>query len=200
MAVAAGVIAVEPFLTVVTRIDLAARCYPPGDPRERSRIMLDSTLDGRQREWSDKFRGILADVGFGGGPDSGYALGEEQSALLLVSTSGEFDPASLAGTVEVWRGTKTWSRDRLRRIDLRDQLRTDSVILIGFAGGPGPARLFRREGERDFRPLEPDPRKSLTMYRIRIPVTVQDRQAEPETETETESVTRVKQVREKPTR
>lgn len=179
-----------------TRIDLASRCFPPDDLREDSRIMLDSLLSEKQRAWSDKFRGILGGVGLGGAGDSGSALGEELSALLLLSTIGELSATSLSGMFDQWAGERTWSRDRLRSVDLRNQLRTDSVILIGFADAPGPARVFCREGDRGFRPLEPYPERSLAMYRIRIPAVVLDRQAE----TEADPVRRVKSVRENTTR
>lgn len=160
-----------------SRVDVAERCYrPPGD-RTESQVMLDSRLSQRQAEWSQRFRRVLAD--FGEGTDTGYRLGDEQNALLLVSTLGELDPNALAGAVEQVWGLKTWSRDRLRRLDLREQLQPDAVILIGFADDPGPMRLFRREGDRPFRLLEPEPQKSLTMYRIRIPVTAVDAKPEP---------------------
>ena len=53
-----------------------------------------------------------------------------------------------------------------------EQLRRESVILIGFAEDPGPARLFRRTGDRPYAVLKPDPDRSWTMYRVRIPVTL----------------------------
>ena len=84
------------------------------------------------------------------------------------------DPVKLCGGVGRLGGPKTFSRDRLRQLDLREQLRPGCVILIGFAEDPGPIRLFRREGDRKYSPLEPDPRKSWTMYRIRIPVMLHD--------------------------
>ena len=55
-------------------------------------------------------------------------------------------------------------------------------MLIGFADDPGPVRLFRRTGDRPYRMLEPDPDRSWTMYRIRIPVTLHE--VEPEEEAE----------------
>jgi len=163
------------------RVDLAAACYRPNDGRKESQVMLDSRLGRRHAEWSDRFRRVLADFDAGGG-DTGYRLGDEQNALLLASTLGELNPLTLAGTVQQMWGVKTWSRDRLRRLDLREQLTRNAVVLIGFADDPGPMRLFRREGDREFRMLEPDPRKSRTMYRVRIPVTLVGRsgRAEPE--------------------
>ena len=44
--------------------------------------------------------------------------------------------------------------------------------MIGFADDPGPVRLFSRQGDRPYKICEPDPKRSWTMYRIRIPITV----------------------------
>ncbi|MFQ5495153.1 MAG: hypothetical protein ACE5EX_07200, partial [Phycisphaerae bacterium] len=99
-------------------------------------------------------------------------IGQEKNALLLLSTAGDYDPQDHAGLGASVMGVTMWSRDRLRQMDLRHQLTRDSVSLVGFAVDPGPVRLFRRVKERPYRPLEPDPRKSWTLYRIRLPAMV----------------------------
>ena len=91
--------------------------------------------------------------------------------MLLASTIGDFDPASLPRGMDRY-GPQTLSRDQLRQLDLREQLRPGSAMLIGFTDDPGPIRLFQREGNREYAALKPEPEKSWTMYRIRIPVTV----------------------------
>ena len=88
-------------------------------------------------------------------------------------------------------GIKTWSRDRLRQLDLREQLQAGrapldnrpgemgSIMLIGFAADPGPIRLFTRLGDRSYKPVQPEASASWTMYRIRIPITKLDSVEEP---------------------
>jgi hypothetical protein len=121
---------------------------------------------------------VFSGLGSGWGADRGPALGQEKNALLLLSTVGEHDPRQDTSITRAVFGPRTWSRDRLRRIDLGEQLMRDSVILVGFAADPGPVRLFRRAGDASFRRLEPDARHSWTMYRIRIPVTLRKTAAE----------------------
>ena len=81
-------------------------------------------------------------------------LGKEESALMLISTLGEFDPPAADGMLSFSRFT--WSRDRLRNLDLRPHLRRDTVVLIGFADSPGPARLFYRTGQERFTMVDPE--------------------------------------------
>ncbi|MHC4696436.1 MAG: hypothetical protein ACYTFA_06825 [Planctomycetota bacterium] len=152
---------------------LAPRCYEPARNETIRDIINRSTLARWHSEvWGKSFKRLLPDFGLGTGPDTGVALGNERNALMLLSTIGDFDPLSLGGAVSQFAGPKTFSRDRLRQLDLREQLQPGSVILIGFADDPGPIRLFRREGERRYVPLRPEPDRSWTMYRIRIPAVV----------------------------
>ena len=153
-----------------TKVDLAARCY--GGENNDAVADVDAeptptptpTLEDAHLRWKADFEGYFASLTRSEIPTK---LGGERTALLLLSTVGEYEP----GTGTSGFGNWTWSRDRLRRLDLREQLTTDSVILIGFAEDPGPVRLFRNTGDRPWRMLEPDADKSWTMYRIRIPVT-----------------------------
>ncbi len=124
-------------------------------------------LRDRQQMWSEPLRGLL---GFAGEKETGFLLGQEQNALLLASTLGEFDPTTLRGFITQGWGATTWSADRLRQLDLRAQLTDDAAWLVGFAADAGPIRLARRTGDRPFRPLAPDARPSWTMYRVRLPV------------------------------
>lgn len=163
------------------RVTLVPRCYRPDPNESLTQFLVRSTLADAHREWKD----VISIIGFGGSASARYARGEEKRALLLASTIGDLSPQSLAGLIDEIAGTiRTVSRDRLRSLDLREQMeagwaageanepREGSAILIGFADHAGPARLFRRDGDRKFQLLKPDDRYSLTMYRIRIPIRV----------------------------
>ncbi len=152
---------------------LASQCYKVTGTQTVLEAMEKRTLAEQQKGWSSPFRGLLENIGYGKAPDVSFSLGEEKDALLLMSTIGEFDSAKDASMTAHVMGLGTWSRDRLRQMDLRDHLRRDVVYLIGFADGPGPIRLFTREGDRAFRVCEPAPANSHTMYRIRIPAVVE---------------------------
>ena len=156
------------------KIDLAYRCYPPEEEEKLSQVLQRSTLTKAQSEWGAAFRSVLSKVGYGSESRTRVALGQERNALLLASTLGEYDATQVAGLRTSFFGLAAWSRDRLRQLDLREQLRPGSVILIGFADDPGPVRLFRRVADRPYRMLKPDPDHSWTMYRIRIPVTLHE--------------------------
>ena len=100
---------------------------------------------------------------------------------MLLSTIGDFDPSILETS---WEVHKPGPVDRLRQLDLREQLRAGrmasesglaepgGMVLIGFADGGGPVRLFTRSGKRPFAAVQPEERNSWCMYRIRIPFTV----------------------------
>lgn len=101
------------------------------------------------------------------------ALGREQEALLMLSTVGDIDVSEFnpQGSMGFSFGRTTISRERLRHLDLREQLERDCVYLIGFAGDPGPVRLMTRPaGSGEYRVARPVPGKCGVMYRIRIPV------------------------------
>ncbi len=180
--------------------DLFIYAYRLGDlPSDGSKILLypkcystiatvkeikrANELEKRHIEWSARFQGFVTSLAYGASSQGGFAAGNEQEALLLVSTVGEFDADNMPGHIKEWGGPQTWSRDRMRRLELREHLHAGheqgktnaepgSVVLVGFARTPGPMRLFTRSGDRDFRPLQPDAGASWTMYRIRIPTTV----------------------------
>lgn len=155
-------------------IGLSDRCYPIAEGKSFAQQLEDSTLDSAQGAWLSRLDSVLAELGFGTDATTRAALGEEQRALLLLSTIGEFEPARHSSVLDWRSGGRTWSRDRLRHLDLREHLRRDTAILIGFAEDAGPVRLFRRSGDRRFRPLQPEAEKSWTMYRVFIPVTLLD--------------------------
>ena len=169
------------------RIPLRPLCYPLAPGQEMGDLLRNSTLDKRQTDWGSTFRAYLESVGLGGGSSAGAPLGAERKALLLLSTVGDFDPLRDTNMGAAIWGARTWSRDRLRRLDLRDQLQSDRVILIGFAEDPGPVQLSRRTGERPYRPLKAERGRSLTMYRIRLAVTSLGGRREP-SETEDEGL------------
>ena len=152
---------------------LAPQCYKVSGNEEVYEAMKKRTLEKQQTAWSGPFRNMLTNISYGRAPTTeGFSLGDEKNALLLMSTVGEFDPHKGAGILAHGFGARTWSRDRLRQIDLRDQLRRDAVYLIGFADDPSPIRLFTRTGKRDYRACVPDPEHSRTMYRIHLPAEV----------------------------
>ena len=167
------------------RFFLAPQCYKVVGAETIDDVVMRSELADLQDTWSSPFESGLASLGYvgsGSASDPGYSLGQVQNALLLLSTIGDYDPVSHAGMMQTIMGSKTWSRDRLRYLDLRAQLlagrpgspkrsaEAGSVVLIGFAEDPGPIRLFGRTSDPKYRPVEPDADSSWTMYRIRIPV------------------------------
>ncbi|MCG3129987.1 MAG: hypothetical protein FLDDKLPJ_00734 [Phycisphaerae bacterium] len=90
-----------------------------------------------------------------------------QATLLLASTMEEVEPRT-----DQWGQPSVPSRQHVRHLELRQALRSDTAILIGFARDPGPIRVASRSAgsERDFRVIEPREGASWTMYRVRIPV------------------------------
>ncbi len=152
------------------RVLLHPLCYTPKLKQTLPQFMASVTLAKRQTEWGTPFRSLVGDLSFGGDRPKGPPLGEEQRALMLLSTVGEYDPSQDANMSRHIFGLPTWSRDRARALDLRDQLQKDCVYLIGFTDDPGPIGLFRRTGNRGYRLLEPADGEARTMYRFRIPV------------------------------
>lgn len=143
--------------------------------------------------WSSAFRSLFE--GFGAMQERS-TLGQEQKALMLLSTIHEFNPAQHGGNMQAVFGPRTWSQDRMRQLDITDQLTAGTpmrgdqpgapgaAVLIGFADDPGPMRLFIRGGERDFRVLEPEEDYSWSMWRVRIPIVRLDREIPEEQESE----------------
>ncbi len=158
-------------------------CYRTTRGEKIKDIKGRNVLEKRHVEWSAPFQGILSALAYGSSSQSSFAAGDEQDALLLLSTLGEFDADTISQRAVDWGAPQTWSRDRMRRLDLRQHLHAGlsadkrfgpqpgCVVLVGFARGPGPIRLFARTGQRDFRPVKPDENASWCMYRIRIPTT-----------------------------
>lgn len=164
------------------KVFLHGLCFPPGSKRSTSNVLNQSTLASRHGEWEKPFVSLLSSFGMTGvrgvvrpntapATQSADKLGSNQKALLLLSTIGDYDPGQSASAFSGF-GQTIWSRDRVRNLDLRSQLQTDSVFLVGFADDPGPVRLFRRIGKGRFRSLKPDLVYSKSMYRIRIPAHV----------------------------
>ena len=168
-----------------SKIRLAERCYRSATGEDLTNLMLASKLAKRQGEWSAPFQGLLGGMGYRSASEDSFIMDQEKYALLLLSTIGEFDPATISGRMrDLLGGVITWSRDRLRQLDLREHLQAGvapgekerppeagSLVLIGFAADPGPVRLFARVGDRAYRPVPPEASASWTMYRIRIPFT-----------------------------
>lgn len=161
-----------------SKLDLVPRCYRMDADESLAQLMNRSTLAEAQQKWGSTFRSILTSRGFDSWGGDAARLGQGKNALLLLTTLGEYDPKREGGLAQVLLGATTWSRDRCRRLDLHEQFRRDSVILLGFTDDPGPLRLFSRTGERPYRVLTPDSDHSWTLYRIRIPVTLVGREKE----------------------
>lgn len=157
-----------------SRVELASTCYQRDAGQRLSEVLRQRVLRRAQNAWGKELGSVLR----------GSARGQERNALLLASTLGEYDPQQSEGVTSYYMGLQAWSRDRLGQLDLREQLQPGSVYLLGFADDPGPIRLFRRTGDRPYRKLEPNPRASWTMYRIRIPVTFRRGVAQDEGEEE----------------
>ena len=156
-----------------SRIDLEEHCYRLKDDEPIVKFLARSTLADAQKSWGAGITSLLRSTNFGLGQGTAVVLGQEENALLLLSTIGEYDPGLDTSAIPLSFGmTRTWSRDRARQLDLRSQLRRGTVMLLGFSDDPGPVRLFRRSGDDPFRPLAPDIENSWTMYRFRIPATL----------------------------
>ena len=165
------------------KVYLAARCYALIGSETLRDILQRSQLDKWQEAWSGPFLGLIPSLAFGSGSGASSALGREQDALMLVSTIGDFDPAVLGKKMG---SAQTWSVDRLRQLDLREQLTAGrqenkersttaepgGMVLIGFADGGGPVRLFTRSGERPYSVIQPEEHSSWCMYRIHMPFAV----------------------------
>ncbi len=172
---------------------LSARFDPdarfPGDAKKANEFLESYLLEQEQIRWLNSTVSLLGKRRVAGEID--MRLTTQESGLLLVSTMGDFDPDSHRQT-SVYSMTGMDSnglqRGRLRHLDLRDQLRPDMAVLVGFGEDhPGPIRLASRRGAREYRLEEPDAAASITMYRIRIPVTGRSSGTapiEPEPETE----------------
>ena len=162
------------------KIDLLDRCYPIDINESIAAHITASSLADAQQRWGAELTGFLRGFRYTTEQGREVKLGQEKNALLLATTVGEYDPANDAGMAQALLGARTWSRSRLRQLDLRKHLRRDTAVLIGFTDDPGPVRLFRSSNGGTFSPLEPEPAHSWTMYRIRLPVTVLDTPGEPE--------------------
>jgi len=153
-------------------VRVAERCYTPDADQSMTQFLASRELVDAQVSWSRPFRSALANIGLGESVKGAGSLADVQKAMLLATTIGELDPEALKSMTSHIAGvTQTWSHDRLRWMDLRRHLAPHTALLIGFAKDPGPVRLFRRYGQRRFRPVKPEDDHSWTMYRIRIPVT-----------------------------
>lgn len=154
-----------------TRVNVAERCYTPDPNEPLAQFLGRRELGAAQKTWSRAFRSTLANIGLGASVEGASSLEDVQKAMLLATTVGELDPGALKGlTAQLGGVTQTWSRDRLRWLDLRRDFSPDTAVLIGFAKDPGPVRLFRRHGTQRYHPVEPESEYSWTMYRVRLPV------------------------------
>lgn len=163
------------------RVDLPSRWTQPGAGANGEDKIERVTLKDDQGAWIRPFAGLLSRLPGTGSRGTALTIGQEQTALLLASTVGDFDYRAQPAMNSGW-GLNTWSRDCLRRLDLRAALvggrgesethaaEEGTAILIGFAADPGPMRLFTRSNGRDFLVQQPNEQNSWTMYRIRIPV------------------------------
>lgn len=148
---------------------LATACYKSGNDKQIYEKMKQQLLgEVSDNSWASKFRSLLGNVASYGNEKVNVTSGQEQEALMLLSTIGEFNPVRNPNNVMGF-GITTFSRDRLRQLDLRTQLQREYVYVIGFARDPGPIRLAVGRNGR-YRTMYPEEAQSWTMYRIRIPV------------------------------
>lgn len=153
-----------------TEVYVSPLCYAlEGKEREVSETLTRQVLDKRHDEWSGPLTSLWRRAGAGLDSSTGVGLTRDRSALMLLTTLGEWDHEAHKETGP-FAGYYCWTRDRLRQLDLRKHMRQGTALLIGFADDPGPVRLATRRGERPFQVVEPQRRQSWTMYRFRIPV------------------------------
>lgn len=165
-----------------TKIQLFNRCFQLKDPQKLSDIVEQSKLKKNHSDWSQQFRGLWPGLAGSRSDEAKAALGKEREALMLLSTIGDFDPGTIPPSFG--GGAYTFSRDRLRQLDLRERLTAGhnadekkgipadsrgTMMLIGFARGGGPIRLMSRSGERPYAAITPEEESSWCMYRIRLP-------------------------------
>ena len=151
------------------QVHVAPLCYKL-QPNEKSELDAKNrqALGRRHEEWSRPLVTVRGRLRSGLDVQSGYGLPRQRQALLLLSTLGEWNPVGHKAQWEYfWPG---W--DRLRWLDLRDHLRRDTAILVGFADDPGPVRLATRRASSSgaFRQVATEAEPSWTMYRFRVPV------------------------------
>ncbi len=163
------------------RVDLASRWTRVGQGANGDDLIQRVSLKDDQGAWVKPFAGLLSQFPGSGPAGTSLTLGQEQTALLLSSTIGDFDYRGQPAMNNGYE-LRTWSRDCLRRLDLRHVLvggrgasetheaELGTAILIGFASEAGPMRLFTRGGTGEFRVQEPEEKSSWTMYRVRIPI------------------------------
>lgn len=164
-----------------TKVYLYPRCFELSDRQTVRDIAEQSKLRNRHADWSKQFSGLLAGLSGTATEEAKAALGKEQEALMLLSTVGDFDDSVFQTR---FGGYFTLSRDRLRQLDLREQLtagrnadedkgipaqNTGSMTLVGFARGGGPIRLFARTGDDPYEAMSPEEDASWCMYRIALP-------------------------------
>ena len=153
-----------------TQVYVSPLCYKlKNNEKEVTEVLQRQQLDDLHEEWSKPLVQFLGRAAAGLDSSTGVGLTRDRSALLLLTTLGEWDHEQHQER-RPFGGYYCWTGERLRQLDLRKDLRQDTALLIGFADDPGPVRLATRRGDRDFRVVEPETRQSWTMYRFRIPV------------------------------
>ncbi len=173
-----------------TKVRLRERCFQLTGPQKIADILRQSELKKRQGEWSRQFAGLWAGLAGSTSDEANAALGKEREAIMLLSTIGDFDSGAMPSA---FSGGFTLSRDRLRQLDLREQLTAGhnadsekglpadpngSMVLVGFARGGGPIRLMSRTGDHAFTAVTPEEDASWCMYRIRLPFVDLDKVAQ----------------------
>lgn len=128
------------------------------------------SLRNAQRSWGSNFA-MLSRANMGMDDEViNYDLSSVQNALLLVTVLSDLDPTMFQNH---FGGSMAFSAERCRQLDLSDLLTRRTAIFVGFSNQPGPARLYARTGNRDYRPIDPDPAHTVTMYRVLLEVNAQ---------------------------
>ncbi|MCP4592213.1 MAG: hypothetical protein GY842_15885 [bacterium] len=150
-----------------TTIDLGSLYQDPSGVQLTWNVWHRSLLD-YHNAWGKSIRGSIG-VGRRGGQRIDNSSESYQEALLMATTLSEYDEDRTELT-DFSQQPLVFSRSRCRDLDLSDLLSGDTVLLIGFARGPGPVSFCARRSDpdREYRRIEPD--EAWTVYRIVIPV------------------------------
>jgi len=148
------------------RVNLYQRIFLDGGKVISSERYDRQGLNVVQRGWGDAFITLAEFAGIEE-ESLDYRLQHYEFALLLASVIADIDPNGFG--ISAYAGLRVFSRARIRQLDLSDQIRPGTGLLVGFSDDPGPVRLATRtSGRSAYEPL--DPARPRTVYRFLIPI------------------------------